>query len=209
MTALSVNDRVRFTPASYEGREGAPVYLLGALGFRERPRFRADLQASGAPFTPDTAFAVAARKLVEQLEPDNMAELLATIDAFTDLLAQDTAQPLQPLADDASDDDKAERQAETDRRKAIITPYEQVLDALRGHQQLDRLFGQRALFQELAPPLAAAYGLRGWENVKQPFRRVNGVVPDELMDALPQADQLAIGAEVLRLMTVSAAQRGN
>ena len=72
----------------------------------------------------------------------------------------------------------------------------------------------RTLYNSMIQPLAAAHGLRGWENVMsggQPlsFRRVDGVVPDALMDQLPPADLVAIGNEVLTSMTVTAAQKGN
>lgn len=206
MTDLSISDLIRFTPASYEGRDGAPVYLRGPLGFRGRARLRADLQASGAVFPPQKDFVSTAIRLIRKAGPDNQAELLSPVEAYQDLLELET---LQPLTDDASDEEKAAHQTELDRRRAIIAPYEKVLDMLRGQPDLDRLFAQQRLFHELAPPMAAAYGLRGWENVKATFKRVNGVVPDEVLDELPEADLTAIGNEVLRAMNVSATQRGN
>ena len=203
---LSAADVRRFTPASYEGREGAPVYLLAPMSWRTRGKFRAALMGEGIRYPQDAEMAKTAREIVAELAPDNAADLNAVLDTFLDQRTQPA--PDAPAAEAPAEEQEAFLTVMAARHQ-VEADYEALIDRLRQHPKIGFLLALRTAFNELAPPLAASYALVGWENVAQPFRRLNGVVPDEVLDALPRADLGAIGSESLMLIAVSEAQRGN
>lgn len=209
MTVTSVQDLERFTPARYlvdgEVPAGVPVYLLAPMTWRERARFRAQIAGEGVRFPSDGELIRAVRATIAELAPTNADELLASVQAFEDALAQTN----EPASGDETDEEKAARAEVDAARLEIGRQYEVIVDLLRQHPAVGNLLALRTLFHEIVPPLAAAYCLRGWENIAAKFERVNGVVPDRALDGLPMDDLLAIGNQALVLQSVSAAQKGN
>lgn len=63
------------------------------------------------------------------------------------------------------------------------------------------LLAARQRYLGTLPWVAARHALRGWEGSGlPPFRRVRGLVPDDLLDALPQEDVEAVGWRASMLM---------
>jgi hypothetical protein len=63
------------------------------------------------------------------------------------------------------------------------------------------LLAARQRYLGTLPWVAARHALRGWEGDSlPPFRRARGLVPDDLLDALPQEDVEAIGWRASTLM---------
>lgn len=207
MTATSAQDRARFTPASYEGADGAPVYVIAPLTFRDRGRFRAAIAGEGIRYPQDREVAQAALDALGELRPENADALSTKIQDFLELL--DGPKVGEPPAADAPAEEQEAFAADLARRFAVAKPYDEVLDVLRQHPRIAHLFSLRVLFAELAGPIAASFGLVGWENVSGTFRRSNGTVPDHVLDLLPDDDLKAIGGQVLLAMSLSQAQRGN
>lgn len=169
------------------------MYLLAPMTWRERARFRSQIAGEGVRFPADAELLRAVRATLTELAPSNLDELLGEVQAFEDALALETT----------------EEPDEVERRLGIGRRYETIVDLLRQHPAVSSLLGLRTLFYEIVPPLAAAFCLRGWENVAVPFKRTNGVVPDATLDAIPADDLAAIGSQALVLQSVSAAQKGN
>ena len=62
----------------------------------------------------------------------------------------------------------------------------------------------------LTPLVAARYGLRDWRGEGLPaFRRLRGLVPDELLDAIPPTELEEVGWAVWHAAHVSAVQEKN
>ena len=68
----------------------------------------------------------------------------------------------------------------------------------------------RSFWLAVSPIVAARRFLRGWENVSLPFRRSEeGLVPESLIDALPEDHVRAIGGRAMELMYVDAEAEKN
>ena len=211
MSVVSKRPFDRFTPDSYrvdgEVPHDAPVYIVAALSMRERAQFRGAVALAGLRYPQDPELLRALRSVVAEIGPDNADALQADIQAFEDLLAAPDA-PVPP-GDGETDEARAGREADVTRRQAVATAFEVLIDLLRAHPAVAHILSLRTVFLETAPLLASAAALRGWERVDVPFRRVSGVVPDEVLEALPEADVRAIGARAMALFNVSREQAGN
>ena len=72
------------------------------------------------------------------------------------------------------------------------------------------LLAARQRYLGTLPWVAARHALRGWEGVGlPPFQRLRGLVPDELLDALPQDDVEAVGWRASTLMQPGRDAEGN
>jgi hypothetical protein len=208
---LSRRDIDRFTPPGHEAEEKPPVYLIAPLTWRERAAFRAELARLGVPpaYPVDAQLVGAVRDAVEELAPDNATELLASIDAFKAILDD----PLPTPSAEEGSEERAEQQRTFDEgleaRRPMLEAYQAILDAMRRHPKVAGVLADRTMFFEVAPTLAAAYALRGWENVDVPFARKNGVVDDAALDALPRGDLIAAGLRALALQSPGGAERKN
>lgn len=203
----------RFTPDSYkvdgEVPPAAPVYILAALSMRERAQYYGAIALAGLRYPQDAELFRVLREAVEEVAPDNADALIADIQAFQDVLDGPDA-PAAP-ADGVEETDAArmDREAEIARRTAVSKAYETLIDLMRAHPAVAHVVSLRTIFLETAPLLASAAALRGWENVIVPFRRVAGVVPDEVLELLPEEDVRAIGARAMQLISVTREQRKN
>ncbi len=213
MAVLSANDLDRFTPAHRASDPVPPVYLIAPMTWRQRAAWRADLAGAGISRLPtDEDFVRAVRAALEEVAPDNLAECLDAVDAMLGVMAAGPMPEVPPDAHGHSDrmpEPDPDREAEIARRTAVLDAYGTVEHAMAPHPRVAAMAAGRARFNGLAPGLAAAHALRGWEGVPVPFVRRNGVVPDDTLDRLPEDDLRAVGFRALELMRVSDAARKN
>ncbi|WP_368415988.1 hypothetical protein [Falsiroseomonas sp.] len=108
----------------------------------------------------------ALRAAVREASPDNADELLAVIDG-SEVTPDDAAMQVQLGTIEAA--------------CATVPVYAGLLAA-------------RQRYLGTLPWVAARHALRGWEGEGLPtFRRLRGLAPDDLLDALPQDDVEAVG----------------
>ena len=157
-------------------------YLVAPLTYRERQAFRADLAREGGIYPSHAQMLDALRAAVREAAPDNAAELLAVIDAS-----------------EATPDDPAVqvRLGTIEAACATVPVYAGLLAA-------------RQRYLGSLPWVAARHALRGWEGEGMPpFRRLRGLVPEDLLDDLPQEDIEAIGWRASTLMQPGRDAEGN
>ena len=157
-------------------------YLVAPLTYRERQAFRADLAREGGIYPSHTQMLDALRAAVREASPGNADELLAVIDA----------------SEATPDDAEVQVQLGTIEAACATVPVYAGLLAAR-----QRYLGT-------LPWVAARHALRGWEgDGLPPFRRARGLVPDDLLDALPQEDVEAVGWRASTLMQPGRDAEGN
>lgn len=199
MAVLSKRDLVRFTPDSRKDEENPPVYIIAPLGWRERATFESELTRAGAVFYPnDQAVIAAVRECVEELAEDNSEELLAQIDEF--------AEAKRAEADAATSEGRLPDDTKID--PDITEAYGRIERAVARHPVVSRLLAERRYWLNIAPGIAASLALVDWENVPAKFRRKNGVVPDEVLDAIG-SDLMPVGLKALSLMRVGGTEAKN
>jgi hypothetical protein len=157
-------------------------YLIAPLTYRERQAFRADLAREGGIYPSHAQMLDALRAAVREASPGNADELLAIIDA----------------SEATPDDAEVQVQLGTIEAACATVPVYAGLLAAR-----QRYLGT-------LPWVAARHALRGWEGDRlPPFRRLRGLVPDDLLDALPQEDVEAVGWRASTLMQPGRDAEGN
>ena len=164
------------------------VYTIAPLTFRERAAMKAELvREAGQPAFREQLLATR-RAALQELAPDNLAELLTVLDeaeAITD--AVDTPET-RALAAQVSVIDAAAMQ---------VPAYAELVAR-----------NYRSVY--LTPLVAARYGLRDWRGDGLPaFRRVRGLVPDDLLDAIPPTELEEVGWAVWHAAHVSPNQEKN
>lgn len=122
------------------------------------------------------------REVLREINPANLNEALAQIDE----------------AEAAPDDVAAQaRLAVLERAAATVPAYAELIEA-------------RVRYQEAWPWVSARFALRGWSGPGLPaFQRVDGLVPEHLMDAIPAAELTAIGARADVLIWLGPSAEGN
>jgi hypothetical protein len=157
-------------------------YLIAPLTYRERQAFRADLAREGGIYPSHAQMLDALRAAVREVSPGNADDLLAVIDA----------------SEATPDDAEVQVQLGTIEAACATVPVYAGLLAAR-----QRYLGT-------LPWVAARHALRGWEgDGLPPFRRARGLVPDDLLDALPQEDVEAVGWRASTLMQPGRDAEGN
>ena len=157
-------------------------YLVAPLTYRERQAFRADLAREGGIYPSHAQMLDALRAAVREASPGNADELLAVIDAS------------EATPDDA---DVQVQLGTLEAACATVPVYAGLLAA-------------RQRYLGTLPWIAARHALRGWEgDGLPPFRRTRGLVPDDLLDALPQDDIEAVGWRASTLMQPGKDAEGN
>ena len=176
---LSAAEAVEFQPP------GSPrSYTLAPLTFRERAAFRADMARTAGAYPSRAQLFGALRAVVRELSPGNAAELLDLLDAAE--------------ADEAGEDRETQVRLAALEAQVATQPTYAAMAAARVH------------YSNMLPLVAARHALRGWQGPDLPeFRRERGLVPDELLDAVPFADLTAIGNKAADLMAPSEAAAGN
>ncbi|MCZ8147366.1 MAG: hypothetical protein O9325_05875 [Roseomonas sp.] len=157
-------------------------YLVAPLTYRERQAFRADLAREGGIYPSHAQMLDALRAAVREASPDNADELLAVIDAS------------EATPDDA---DVQVQLGTLEAACATVPVYAGLLAA-------------RQRYLGTLPWVAARHALRGWEgDGLPPFRRLRGLVPDDLLDALPQDEIETVGWRASTLMQPGRDAEGN
>lgn len=157
-------------------------YLLAPLTYRERQAFRADLAREGGIYPGNAQMIEALRQALRDSQPDNLADLLAAIDA----------------AEAAPEDASAQAQ---------LAAIEAACSAMPAYSSL---LAARQRYLGMLPLIAARHALRDWKGPGLPeFKRVRGVVPEELLDVLPQAELESIGWQASLMMQPNQAAVGN
>jgi hypothetical protein len=157
-------------------------YLVAPLTYRERQAFRADLAREGGIYPSHAQMLDALRAAVREASPGNSNDLLAVIDAS------------EATPDDA---DVQVQLGTIEAACATVPVYAGLLAA-------------RQRYLGTLPWVAARHALRGWEGDGLPaFHRSRGLVPDDLLDALPQDDVEAVGWRASTLMQPGKDAEGN
>lgn len=161
---LSRDDHVWHQP------DGSPRrYLLAPLTRRERNLFRRALVAEGASFPGDAAVFAALRRALRDIAPANLTELLAAVDAAEAELRDGPPGPAT----------------------RALAPIEAAARAVPGFAAL---LADRDFYLATYPLVMARFALRGWGGEGLPaFERRNGVVPEALLEALPDAELISAG----------------
>jgi hypothetical protein len=157
-------------------------YLVAPLTYRERQASRADLAREGGIYPSHAQMLDALRAAVRETSPGNANELLAVIDGS------------EATPDDA---DVQVQLGTIEAACATVPVYAGLLAA-------------RQRYLGTLPWIAARHALRGWEgDGLPPFRRTRSLVPDDLLDALPQDDVEAVGWRASTLMQPGRDAEGN
>lgn len=184
--SVPLSRAVRFTPPGEQG-ESPPVYLIAVPTLMQRAAFRRDVTAAGARYPGQEemfeALRAGVRAVVEEEAQPALLETLDAAQAAGDGLAEDAE-----LVRDMAEIEKAMR---------------------RHHPPYAALEAERAYWLSVAPIVAARHFLRGWEGVEPPFRRVAGLVPEELLAQLPDGHVEAFGWDAISLLSPSRVQAKN
>lgn len=157
-------------------------YLVAPLTYRERQAFRADLAREGGIYPSHAQMLDALRAAVREASPGNADELLAVVDAS------------EATPDDA---DVQVQLGTIEAACATVPVYAGLLAA-------------RQRYLGTLPWVAARHALRGWEgDGLPPFHRARGLVPDDVLDAVPQEDVEAVGWRASTLMQPGRDAEGN
>lgn len=157
--------------------EVAPVgsgrsYIINALSWRERAALEADLTREGGGQVFPQQVREARRAALKELAPDNLPELLAVLD-------EAEADDLEPGSPEVAD---------LNRRLQVINAATAMVPGYAA------LLAQNARRSALLPFLAARYGLRDWSGPGlPPFARLRGVVPDALLEQVPESEIAEVG----------------
>jgi hypothetical protein len=180
---FSAYDLVAFTPP------GSPrTYRLAPLTYRERIAFRAALarEAGMRPSPQDVSNGL--RAALREIAPANIE-----------------ADAAREAADAAPNDAALKAKlAEAQARLAVIITA--CMD-VPVYAEL-RAAGER--WTGMAPWVACRHALRGWDGPGLPaFQREKGLVPEELLDALPASEVTAMGWRAFLLMSLDRSAEGN
>jgi hypothetical protein len=169
--------------------ENPPTYLVRPALEREKMKFRRELTAAGGRAVTTQALRKALRDGIKALASEEvLPALLATVDAVELVLDGGDAEPLPD---------------------EVLAQYREIEEAVR--QSFDpfrQLVADRDHWAELAPYLAAQFFLVGRAGEK-PLPRKGGLVPEEVLEALPEEDRKAIGSRALALVYMGEAERKN
>ena len=207
---------VRFTPPELEGREGAPVYILKMPSKRDQIEFKSAIAGSGLRYPSNEELFECMRDdlrvNVQEFEP-----LIKAIDAYEEQVAaldEFTAGAIDRLAEIA--DDERDATSETlakDAPKvdpALIDQINKIEKDMRAHcPAYNDLLRQRTRFNELYPLMVVEQFLVDWEHVDAEFGRVNGLVDDESLSAIPDDQIRAIFRRMMELIAPTPDQAKN
>ena len=139
----------------------------------------------------------ALRRAVRELSPGNAEELLSVIEAGE--AAAEEVMALTRAGETASQD-------VTD----ALSRLGQIELAAASHPAYAETLAAQQRWMAMLPFVAARLALRGWEGPElPPFQRVRGMVPEELLEAVPADELEQIGNRAYDLMQVNKVAEGN
>jgi hypothetical protein len=157
-------------------------YRIAPLSYRQRGAMQRDIRRTAGPELDRAVMLDVLRQAVRELAPANLDDCLAAIDTA-----------------EADPDDRAiqARVAVIEHAVAGVSAYDAMQESLRAHNEA-RVFA------------AARHTLRGWDGPGlPPFHRIDGLVPDDLLDALPAAELQAIATRATTLAWLGTSAEGN
>ncbi len=198
---------VRFTPPELEGREGAPVYILKVPTKRDQIEFKSAIAGSGLRYPSN-------EELYECMRDDLRANvqafdpLIEAIDAYEEqvtALDEFTAGAVDQLSEITDDErDAASEKLAKDAPKvdaALVDQVNRIEKDMRAHcPAYNDLLRQRTRFNELYPLMVVEQFLVGWENIGAEFSRMNELVDDESLSAIPDDHIRAIFRRMMELI---------
>jgi|GEM_PF-1674598 hypothetical protein len=157
-------------------------YLLQPLTYRERSAMRRELRRVGGIAPERAALLEGMREALRQVQPANLDACLAVVDE----------------AEAAPEDTSVQaRLAVVEQAVADVPAYAALIDAQMRHN-------------DAVPYVAARYGLRDWRGPGLPvFARVDGVVPDDLLEELPAVEIGIVGWRAYVLAMLGRSAEGN
>lgn len=157
-------------------------YLLQPLTYRERSMMRRELRRVGGIPPERAALLEGMREALRQVQPDNLGACLAIVDE----------------AEGAPDDTAAQaRLAVVEQAVVDVPAYAAMTDALARHN-------------EAVPWVAIRHTLRDWRGPGLPeFQRVDGTVPETLLEELPATELAVVGWRGYLLAIVGRSAEGN
>ena len=174
----SRKDRERLIPPHYtkdgETPADAPVYLASPLTIAERRGlYRAAVGVCGLMVTVRELRDAVKEGAIAELDPEDAAGVAGAIEEL-DLMEQTPG----------GDDPERAMHLETVRAKVVRdqTRVSRLYDPLK--KLLEAYLAQN----DALASLTVRACLRGWENLPIPFRRKQGMVPEEAMSAIPDRD---------------------
>lgn len=178
------------TPVVFSAREtewftppGSPrSYLLQPLTYRERSAMRRELRRVGGIPPERAALLEGMREALRQVQPANLDACLAIVDEA------------EATPDDAG---VQARLALVEQAVVDVPAYTALTDAQVRHN-------------DAVPYVAARHGLRDWRGPGLPdFARVDGAVPEHLLEELPAAEIGIVGWRVYVLAMLGRSAEGN
>jgi hypothetical protein len=178
------------TPVVFSAREtewltppGSPrSYLLQPLTYRERSAMRRELRRVGGIPPERAALLEGMREALRQVQPANLDACLAIVDEA------------EATPDDAG---IQARLALVEQAVVDVPAYAALTDAQVRHN-------------DAVPYVAARHGLRDWRGPGLPaFVRVDGVVPEDLLEELPAAEIGIVGWRAYVLAMLGRSAEGN
>jgi hypothetical protein len=169
-----------------------PVYRLAVPSHLQRAAFRRDLLATGATYAGDKALYTALRADIGAVGPDNLDEMLETIDAVEAVGKPADADP------------------------ELRDRYIEIARIARGlGGRYAGVEGDLEFYLSVAPFIACRHFLVGWEGVKDdagndaPFVRRGNLTTDETLGHLDENEMRAVGFKILNLMQPTKAMEKN
>ena len=158
------------------------TYRLAPLSYRQRTVMRREMRRAGGHAPDRSVMLSVLRECLTVLQPDNLDVLLAQVDD----------------AEAAPDDVRATAKLAVLEHAAMgVQAYADMIDA-------------RIRYNEAMPWVSARFALRGWSGPGLPaFERVDGMVPEALLELLPAAELDAIGSRATVLIWLGPSAEGN
>lgn len=178
------------TPVVFSAREtewftppGSPrSYLLQPLTYRERSAMRRELRRVGGIPPERAALLEGMREALRQVQPANLDACLAIVDEA------------EATPDDAG---VQARLALVEQAVVDVPAYAALTDAQVRHN-------------DAVPYVAARHGLRDWRGPGLPdFARVDGAVPEHLLEEMPAAEIGIVGWRAYVLAMLGRSAEGN
>lgn len=164
-----------------QGQNG--LYHVAALTIRERAAYRADMAREGCRLPTRGELLAGLRQALEELAPANLDDLKALVQRAEAALTDESAAPLN----------------EADQVAMGV-----VEAAARQVPAYAAMLADQVRWFALMPYITARHALRGWElKALPPFKRVRGVVPDELLEEVGEEDLSIIASAAMDLMFVA------
>jgi hypothetical protein len=168
------------------GGDAVPVYHVRVPTLRDRAVWRRAVAEAGARLPSQAELLDALRAALREVAPENLEALLEKVDLFAAM----EAGKVPPDAELARDMAALETQLLAVPRYAVLV-------------------GARTFWFEIAPLVAAAHFLAGWENAGVDYAAERGRVSDELLGALPQGHAAEMGLRAIGLMSLTPAEAKN